>query len=224
MGGAVFPPCSFVWGHTMAGVMAVTVTSFERTYARTFVFSAPGPTAEHTPPLESPWHSQAGLGQCLLGSLLLFPGSWCAQGFVCAIQESISPVLWKFCNQISVASESQIPWRFSMSLPDPQVGKSLVGPRTFATVQEILWYNWSPVCGLSAQWLCSGANMLFLSGLLQPKPLSLRQATADLCLCRKHSTLKGRSGLVSCRFPASCSAQGCYLSPPSISGGYGVQF
>ena len=30
------------------------------------------------------------------GSLLLSPGSWCAQGFVCALQESVSPVLCKF--------------------------------------------------------------------------------------------------------------------------------
>ena len=32
----------------------------------------------------------------LVGSLLLSPGSWDAQGFVCALQESVSPVLYKF--------------------------------------------------------------------------------------------------------------------------------
>ena len=31
-----------------------------------------------------------------MGSLLLSPGSWCAQGFICALQESVSPVLCKF--------------------------------------------------------------------------------------------------------------------------------
>ena len=31
-----------------------------------------------------------------MGSLLLSPGSWCAQGSVCALQESVSPVLCKF--------------------------------------------------------------------------------------------------------------------------------
>ena len=31
-----------------------------------------------------------------MGTLLLSPGSWCAKGFVCALQESISPVLCKF--------------------------------------------------------------------------------------------------------------------------------
>ena len=40
--------------------------------------------------------SQASLGQSLVGSLLLPPGSWCTQGFVCALQESVSPVLCKF--------------------------------------------------------------------------------------------------------------------------------
>ena len=52
--------------------------------------SRPQPT---TPPLETLGHSQAGLGQSLVGSLFHSPGSWCAQGFLCALQESVSPVL-----------------------------------------------------------------------------------------------------------------------------------
>ena len=32
---------------------------------------------------------------CLVGTLLLSPGSWCTQGFVCALQESVFPVLCK---------------------------------------------------------------------------------------------------------------------------------
>ena len=36
------------------------------------------------------------LGQFLMGSLLLFPGSWCTQGFVCVLQESVSSVLFRF--------------------------------------------------------------------------------------------------------------------------------
>ena len=40
--------------------------------------------------------------------LLLFsPGSWCTQGFVCALQESVSLVLCKFCNQIPLASKDK---------------------------------------------------------------------------------------------------------------------
>ena len=41
-------------------------------------------------------HSWACLGQFLVGLLLLYLGSWCTQGFVCALQVSVSPVLCKF--------------------------------------------------------------------------------------------------------------------------------
>ena len=54
---------------------------------------APNPAAGHhrpMPPLETPGHSQASLGRSLVRSLLLSPGSWCAQGSVCALQESVS--------------------------------------------------------------------------------------------------------------------------------------
>ena len=40
------------------------------------------------PLLETLGHSQASLGQSLVSSLLLSPGSWYTQGFVCAVQES----------------------------------------------------------------------------------------------------------------------------------------
>ena len=60
---------------------------------------APCPAAGHSQPTplpETPGHSWASLGQSLNGSLLLSPESWWAQGFVCALQESVSPVLCKF--------------------------------------------------------------------------------------------------------------------------------
>ena len=53
----------------------------------------------------TPGHSLSSLGQSLVGSLLLSPGSWCAQGFICALKETVSPVRWKFCNQIPRASK-----------------------------------------------------------------------------------------------------------------------
>ena len=79
------------------GVTVVIANSFKRTNACTIVFSAPDPTAGHCihmPPPETPGHSQASLAQSLVGTLLLSPGYWCTQGFVCALQESVSPVLW----------------------------------------------------------------------------------------------------------------------------------
>ena len=71
------------------------VTSFKSSHAHT----AANPAAGHhqlTFLPESPGHSRASLGQSLVGSLLLSPGSWCTQGFVCALQESVSPILCKF--------------------------------------------------------------------------------------------------------------------------------
>ena len=75
------------------------VTSFKRSCASRAALSAPDPAAGHHPPMpspETPGHSQACLGQFLVGSLLLSPGSWYTQGVVCALQESVSPVLCKF--------------------------------------------------------------------------------------------------------------------------------
>ena len=65
----------------------------------TVTLSAPYPASGHCWPMplpETPGHSRASLGQSLLGSLLLSPGSWYTQGFVCSLQESVSPVLCKF--------------------------------------------------------------------------------------------------------------------------------
>ena len=95
--------------------------SFKRSGAHTAAFSAPDPAAGHhqpTPPLETPRHSQASLAQSLVGSLLLSPGP-CAYKVCFVLQESV------FLGELS-------------PLPDLQLGKSFVGPRTFATVQELL--------------------------------------------------------------------------------------
>ena len=71
----------------------------KRSLAPTATPSASNPVAGHRRPMplmETPGHSGASLGQSLVGSLLLSPGCWCTQGFVCAIQESVSQVLCKF--------------------------------------------------------------------------------------------------------------------------------
>ena len=83
----------------MVEAIKIMATSFGRSHPRTAALSAPDPAAGHRQPMplpESPGHSQASLGQSLVGSLLLSSGSWCAQCFVCALQESVSPVLCKF--------------------------------------------------------------------------------------------------------------------------------
>ena len=45
------------------------------------------PPVPDTPLPETPKYSQASLAQSLVRSLLLSPGSWCADGFACALQE-----------------------------------------------------------------------------------------------------------------------------------------
>ena len=79
---------------TMVEAMKILGTSFKRSHACTATLRAPNPAAghhwPHRPPLETPGHSQASLGQPFVGSQLLSPGSWCIQSSVCALQESIS--------------------------------------------------------------------------------------------------------------------------------------
>ena len=80
-------------------VMRIMATSSRRSQACTAAFRAPDPAAGHrqpTPLLETPGHSWANLGQSLVQTLLLSPGSWCMQGFVYTLQGSVSPVLCKF--------------------------------------------------------------------------------------------------------------------------------
>ena len=103
-------------------------------------------------------------------------------------------------------------WRFPVPLPDPQVGKSKMGSRTFTTV---LWYNSFPVCWSPTQQLCgmipqstvvlmvtsskrTYANTPYFPRWLLPVPLSPWQATAAPCLHRRPLNTTGISGSVSC--------------------------
>ena len=135
-------------------------SSFRRSHSYTAALSALDPAAAHCQPTavpETPVHSQASLGQSLVGSLLLSPGSWCTQGFVCALQDSVSPVLCKFYNQIPLASKVKFPGVLSLFARSPG-WELFVGPGTFLTLHEFLWCNCSAVCGSSAWWLFGGVN------------------------------------------------------------------
>ena len=112
----------------MVEVMKIMATSLKRSHECTATLSVSNPAAGHrrpTPPPETPGHLQASLGQSFVGSLLLTPGSWYTQGFVCALQESVSPVMYKFCNQIPLAAEVKFP-KGSQSLSQiPSLGNLL---------------------------------------------------------------------------------------------------
>ena len=97
MGRAVFPPCCLTWGQTVVEEMKIMATSFKR------ALSALDPAAGHHPPTTSagtPGQLRASLGQSLVGSLLLSPESWCAEGFVCALQVSVSLISVQSLNRV----------------------------------------------------------------------------------------------------------------------------
>ena len=140
------------------------------------------------------------LAQSLVGSLLLSPGPWYIHVFFFFDAKSLFP---QSCGSSVIKSHwpsTSNSLGLSVCFLDPQVGKAVVGPWTFATVQELLWYNCSPVCGSSAPWLCSGINdnllqedlchMLHLPGLLQPERLSPQQATVTHASAEDTNTQK----------------------------------
>ena len=100
MGGVVFPPFCLNWEQTLVEVMRIMTTSFKMPCACTATLTAPSPAAGHCRPallLETPGHSKASLGQSLVGSLLLSPGSCYTQGFgFFSLREPVSPVLCEF--------------------------------------------------------------------------------------------------------------------------------
>ena len=131
MGGAVFPPCCLTWDQTMMEVRKITATSFKRSHARIATLSALALRKAISDPrlcrrllviYRKVWVS------FLWGSLLLSPGSWCAQDFVCAFQESVSPVLCKFCNQIPLASKVKFSGSSQSLCQIPRLGNLLWVP------------------------------------------------------------------------------------------------
>jgi len=99
------PSLLFTWGQTMVEVMKIMVTSFKTSHACTATLSASNPAAGHhppTPPLETPGHSQASLGQSV-GSLLLSPVSWCTRFCLCPprVYFPVLCTLWQLYDGVS---------------------------------------------------------------------------------------------------------------------------
>ena len=192
MSGAVFPPCCLTWGQTMVEVMQIMVTSFKRPHTGTATFSAPNPEAGHhlsRPLLETPGHSQGSLGQSLVGSLLLSPGSWCTQVSVCALRESVSPVPYKFwrlhggvngdllqeglCHTQVCCTQSPCPW-----------GRPLLTHTTTGDTQTQFWLS---VFGVSGSWCTQGLSepskcIWWVGGLILNMILPLLQSCWGLTL------------------------------------------
>ena len=132
MGRAVSPPCCLARGQTMVGVMKVMATSTNRTCACTVVFTlwshlctpCSRSLSTHASARLLDTHRQVWL--CLLWGhcfFLLAPGTH--KVLFCALQGSVSPVLWKFCNQIPMAFEVKFPGGSQSFCQTPRLGNLL---------------------------------------------------------------------------------------------------
>ena len=94
MDGALFPLCCLIRGQTMVEIIKIMATSFKR-HSTQWPRPCGRPPLTHTSTRDS-WTLMGKSGSVSCGSLLLSPGSWCTKGFVCALQEPVSPFLCKF--------------------------------------------------------------------------------------------------------------------------------
>ena len=142
-------------------VMKIMVTSFKRSHALTVALSAPNYAAVHhqfTLLLETPGYSHTSLDQSLAGSLLLSPGSWCTQGSVCALQESVSPVLCKFWRLYGGVTGDLLPEGLCHAQvccaqgPCP-CGRPLLTRTSSGDTHTQFWLS---LCGVSGSWCAQG--------------------------------------------------------------------
>ena len=144
------PSLLFGHGQTTVGVMA---TSFRRTCGSSVLFRAPDPAAGHcqpTPLRGTPGHSQVGLAQSLVGSLLLSLGSG-AHHVLFAPSRSLFP---QSCAS-SVIKSHWPPKSNSLGILSPFVGSQGWESYCFLTVWECLC---NIVLQFVGQWLYGGAN------------------------------------------------------------------
>ena len=213
--------------------MSVMGTFFERTYASMsplfprLLYSVPLMTHTSTGDF---WKLTGKSGSVSCG--VTAPFSWVLMhtSFCLCPPRVCFPILWKFYNQILLTFRAKFPGGFSVPLPDPRVGKSVVCPRSFSTVQELLWYSCSPVCRSSSWWVYGGANGdLLQDDLCHTSQVYGSQSSSpcdkSLLTCASAGdtqTLKGRSGSVSsgghCSFPWVLVHTRFCLCPLSISG------
>ena len=116
--------------------MKIMTTCFKRSHVCTTTLNASDPAAGNcnpTPPPETPGQSHVSLGQSLGVSLLLSPGSWCAQSFVCALQESVSQSC--VSSGTTIVGKWQAPPRGLMPYP------SLLYPEPLPLQQTWIWHK-----------------------------------------------------------------------------------
>ena len=141
----------------MVEVMKIMATCFKRFNACSVTLAAPNPAVGHhrlTSLLETSGHSQASRCQSLLGLLLLSLGSLGTQGFICALQESVSPVLCKFW-QVYGGVNGNLPWnglchnQVCCTQRPCRCGRPLLTCTSAGDTQTQFWVS---LCGVSGSW------------------------------------------------------------------------
>ena len=140
--------------------MKITVTSFKRSPARTATLSAPIPAAGHCQPmpaLETPGHSQASLGQSLVGSLLLSPGSWYTRFCLCPPRVYF-PVLCKFWQLYGgvngdLLQEGLCHTQVCCTQSPCPCGRPLLNRTSSGDTQT---QSWLSLCGVPGSWCTQG--------------------------------------------------------------------
>ena len=93
----------------------------------------------------------------LVGSLLLSPGSWCAQGFVCALQEFISQSckFWQLCGGVNgdLLQESLCHTQVCCTQSPCPCGRPLLTHTSTGDTQTQFWLG---LCGVSGSWCPQG--------------------------------------------------------------------
>ena len=131
------------------------------------------------------------------------------------------PVLWKFCNQIPLASKVKFPGGSQYLCQIPRLGNLL-----WALELSQQCKNFFGIIVLQFVGCLLGDSMLGLThclpGLLQPEPLSPWQVAVELCLRRSHSNTQSQGSLSLLWGLWVLVHKRFCLSPPSVSGGCGV--
>ena len=136
--------------------------SFKRSQAPTTTLSGTNPAAGHrrpTPPFWDSWTLIGKSGSVSCGVTAPYPGSWCTQGFISALQESVSPVLCKFWRLYSEVNDDLLQEGLCHTQvcctqnPCPlwQATADLYLHRRHSSTQRQVWFS---LCGVS--WCVQG--------------------------------------------------------------------
>ena len=96
------------------------------------------------------WTLKASLGHSPVGSLLLSPGPWCTQGFICALQGSVSPVLckfWRLCGGVNGDLLLESLCQTQVCCTQSPCGRPLLTHTSSGDTQTQFWLSFCAVSG-----------------------------------------------------------------------------